>query len=369
MSEENSEHKNEPNEEEKESYEEHKHEEHSHKKEHNSEEHHEEKKEEHHEPPKEHSQEHHPEHPKPQEKPLIRLSTKEWFELLYNKNYKLLLLIPAILLILSLVYLGYSYQQTGDFIQKDITLTGGTSITVFSEQEISISQLKQHLSQTIDDFAVRELSDFRSGKQKAVIIESKLPSAELKPLLEEFLTYKLDSENSSIESTGSSLGESFYNQLRLAIAVSFILMAIVVFFIFRSIIPSCAVIISAFADIMMTLATIDLLGIKVSTAGITAILMLIGYSVDSDIMLTTRLLKRHEDTNKKLLGAFKTGITMTLTSILAILTAYLITKDLSNVLNQIFFILIVGLTFDIINTWITNVSILKWYLESKERQK
>jgi preprotein translocase subunit SecF len=288
----------------------------------------------------------------------------------YNKNYKLLLLIPAIILILSLLQLGYSYQQNQDFIKKDITLTGGTSITILTQEtKINTEDLSNFLSEKLSDYNVRELSDFRSGQQKAVIIESVLGPTELKPIVEDFLDYKLDSENSSIESTGSSLGESFYRQLQLAILISFILMAIVVFFIFRTIVPSTAVVISAFADIIMTLAFVNLLGISVSSAGITAILMLIGYSVDSDIMLTTRLLKRHGDTNKNLLGAFKTGITMTLTSIMALTVALIITQSFSLVLKQIFIILLIGLGFDIMNTWITNVSILKWYLDKEGKKQ
>jgi len=279
----------------------------------------------------------------------------------HDKYYKILLLIPVILLILSLGYLGYSYQTTGDFIKKDISLTGGTSITIFSS-EINIENLKNYLSQKTEDYVIKELSDFRTGNQKAVIIESKIDSNELKSYLEEFLGYELTNEKASIESTGSALGESFYTQLRIAILVSFILMAIIVFVLFRVLAPSAAVVISAFADIIMTLAFIDVLGIKVSSAGITALLMLIGYSVDTDIMLTTRLLKRHEDTNEKLLSAFKTGLTMTLTSIIALAVALFITQSFSDVLKQIFTVLLVGLGFDILNTWITNVSILKWYL-------
>ncbi len=289
--------------------------------------------------------------------------SKNWFD----KYYKILFIIPAVLLLASLFYLGYAYYMTGDFIQKDITLTGGTSITVFSEQEIIMSDLKSKLSEKIDDFNIRELSDFRTGRQNAVIVESKLEADELKTILEEILNFELTSENSTIESTGTTLGASFYNQLRLAIAVSFILMAIVVFIIFRTFILSTAVVMSAFADIVMTLAFIDILGVKVSSAGVTAILMLIGYSVDTDIMLTMRLLRsgEREEINKKILGAFKTGIMMTLTSLIAVFLAFLITYSLSNVLGQIFLVLAVGLSFDIINTWVTNVSILKWYLEKK----
>ncbi|PIO00876.1 preprotein translocase subunit SecF, partial [Candidatus Pacearchaeota archaeon CG09_land_8_20_14_0_10_30_9] len=135
-------------------------------------------------------------------------------------------------------------------------------------------------------------------------------------------------------------------------------------------IPSMAVILSAFADILMTLAVVDLFGLKMSTAGIVAFLMLIGYSVDTDILLTIRVLKRDEDPlNTRLLGALKTGLTMTLTSFFAILAALFIVQSFSVVLTQIFIILVLGLFFDMLNTWITNVSILKWYAEHKENKK
>ncbi len=282
----------------------------------------------------------------------------------YNKNYKLLLAIPTILLILSLIYLGIFLSREGDFFKKDVSLTGGTSITIFSE-DIDVNELKAHLSETFTDFSVRELSDFRTGQQKAVIIESPIQSSDLRPDLENFLGYELDENNSSIESTGSSLGEAFYNQLRLALILCFIFMAIIVFLIFRTPIPSLAVVISAFADIVMTLAVVNLLGMKMSAAGITAILMLIGYSVDTDIMLTTRLLKRKENINRKSWEAFKTGVTMTFTSIIALAVALFITQSFSEILQQIFTILLIGLGFDLLNTWITNVSILRWYLEKK----
>ncbi len=146
-------------------------------------------------------------------------------------------------------------------------------------------------------------------------------------------------------------------------------MAIVVFIIFRTVVPSGAVIISAFADILMTLVAINLLGIKMSSGGIIALLMLIGYSVDTDILLTNRVLKRQEGSlNERLVGAFKTGLTMTLTSLVAVAVALLVVKSFSVTLTQIFTILAIGLIFDIFNTWITNVSILKWYVLSKEKR-
>ena len=282
----------------------------------------------------------------------------------HNKYYKLLLLIPVALLLFSLVYMGMFYSKNQDFIYKDISLTGGTSATIY--EKIDIDDLVQTLSGKLEDISIREIYDLITREQKAVIIETKTDGEETRQILEEYLGYELNDTNSSFEFTGSTLSESFYRQLLIAILFAFVFMAIVVFIIFKTFIPSVAVIISAFADILMTLVLINILGIPMSSAGIVAFLMLIGYSVDTDILLTTRILKRDEDSlNQRFFGAFKTGITMTLTSLLAITVALIIVSSFSSVLSQIFTILAIGLGFDLINTWITNVSILKWYMKRK----
>lgn len=289
---------------------------------------------------------------------------KNW----HDKYYKLLLLIPAILLIFSLIYMTNFYNQNNDFIYKDISLTGGTTVTLY--EEINQEELQISLSNKLENLNINKIYDLITRETKATIIETTTSAEETRQILEDYLNYELNEENSSFEFTGSGLSESFYNQLIIAIIAAFILMAIVVFIIFRTIAPSLAVILSVFADILMTLVLVNILGIKMSSAGIVAFLMIIAYSVDTDILLTTRILKRKEgNLNPRIFGAFKTGITMTLTSLLAVIFALIIVKSFSVTLSQIFTILSIGLFFDILNTWITNVSILKWHVERKKSEK
>ena len=294
---------------------------------------------------------------------MIRLSK------LHDKSYKWLLLIPLALLIFSFIYLGVFYSNNGDFMKKDISLTGGTSVTVYWQTDII--DLENKLVNQLEDLNIREISDLRTREQKAIIVETTTDSETTKEVLESYFGFELvEGENSNFEFTGSILSTSFYKQLLIAILIAFLFMAIVIFIIFRNLIPSIAVIISAFADILMTLVLINILGIKVSTAGIVAFLMLIGYSVDTDILLTTRILKRKEGSlNERIFRAFKTGTTMTLTSLLAMLIAFLVVKSFSAVLAQIFLVLVIGLAFDLLNTWITNVSILKWYVKTRGKNK
>lgn len=283
----------------------------------------------------------------------------------YDKNYKILLVIPIILLIIALFYLGTFQAQHGDIILKDITLSGGTSVQVNTDQ--NIEELRSQLEDNFEEINVRSISNVFTGEQIAIVVETTAELDEIRDFLEDYFGFELTSENSSIEFTGSTLSDSFYNQLRLAILFSFIFMAVIVFIIFRSFVPSIAVVFSAFADIVLTLSVVNLLGMRVSTAGIVAFLMLIGYSVDTDILLTTRTIKRREGTiNSRILSSFKTGITMTLTSLLVVLIGLFLTSSFSKVFSQIFTILTIGLLFDIINTWFFNAGILKWYAEKTE---
>lgn len=215
----------------------------------------------------------------------------------YDKNYKFLLVIPIIVLVISIGYLANFQKQNGDIIYTDVTLTGGTTITIF-DSNVDLNELNLALSKKFPDVHLRKISDFRTGNQKGIIIETQSTVEQIRPEIESFLNYELTQENSSIEFSGEALSQGFYHQLRLAILLAFLFMAIVVFIVFRTPVPSLAVISCAFADIVMTITVVDLLGITLSIAGVIAFLMLIGYSVDTDILLTTRVLKKERRNNK-----------------------------------------------------------------------
>lgn len=285
---------------------------------------------------------------------------KSW----YDKWYKLILLPPILLVVVSLVYLGVFYSGHGDFILKDASLSGGTTITI--QGEIDAKHLESALREEFGDVGVREISDLTSGRLIAVIVDSSAQPEQLEPAIEKILEYDLTEQNSSIEFTGPTLSQNFYKQLIIAIVISFILMSIVIFVLFRTFIPSIAVIFAAFGDIVMPLALIDLMGIELSAAGIAAFLMLIGYSVDTDILLTTRVLKKRGETvNRRIFSSFKTGGFMTITGLAAVLPAFFIITGLPDSFRQIFLILALGLAADLINTWMTNASIIKWYADRK----
>lgn len=291
----------------------------------------------------------------------------------YDKKYRLLLIIPFVMLFLALVQIGYQLYSTGDFIQKDVSLKGGVTITIPYDRGIDASQIEKQISSQFpqNDVAVRTLRS--AGTVVGVIFEADIDGndkAQVDKLLNSIgksLQIDISKVDYGIEIIGSSLGASFFRESLIALAVAFLFMGLVIFIYFRTFVPSAAVILAAFSDMAVALAVINLLDVKIGTAGVAAFLMLIGYSVDTDILLTVRVLKRKEGAvMDRIVSSIKTGMTMTVTAIISIIVALAVTQ--SEVIRQIMLILLIGLIADIFNTWIQNVGLLRLYVEKKAKK-
>src|SRR3989344_9588196 len=134
---------------------------------------------------------------------------KKYFGQWYQKHYKHLLILPAIIILLSIVYLAQFTAKNGDIIYKDISLTGGTTITVL-DKIASIENIKQNLITQFPDLSIRKIDDIKTGEQKAFLVESRAEAETLKSALESELGYELTGENSSTEFSGESLSTGFY---------------------------------------------------------------------------------------------------------------------------------------------------------------
>jgi preprotein translocase subunit SecF len=265
---------------------------------------------------------------------------------------KQLVIIPTVLLAISLVVLAFVTISIGMPVKPGIDFSGGTAVTVITSDTTAQIQ---------NEFAGYPLVSVSEGLNNGKFITFGTMSDAQYQSLTALVSSKYP--DAQINQIGESFGKTLQDQALIAMILAFIGMAIVVFVSFRTFVPSCAVVLSAFADIVMTAAMMNVIGIQLSLGTTAALLMLIGYSVDSDILLTTRVLKRQGKLNDKLAGAFRTGIIMTSTTIAAV-TVLLIVSWAGQVVvvEEISAVLLMGLIFDILNTWLTNVGILKWYV-------
>ncbi len=307
-----------------------------------------------------------------------------------TKNYKYLFLVPAVMLVFALF--GVQHITLG------VDLKGGYGITIYKPMDIHF--LKKTLENDLEGLDVREINteqgkgviieftDFKdTAKAKELYLSGNIEAAKnilskytevtddfnstlyrAREVLKNALLEKLGVVNEKviIKEVGPSLGSSFLQHSINVIAIALVLMSIIVFLSFRNLIPSIAIIQAAVFDVVFALGMMGYLGIPLSLPTVAALLMLIGYSVDTDILLTTRMLKRTGHYQEKIIGAFKTGIYLTICALVSAIVMYVVAGAVGiEVLGMIGSVLTFGLFADIISTWFTNAGMLVWYMRRR----
>ena len=266
--------------------------------------------------------------------------------------------VPLAVLAVALLVVAGWYVATGAPVNQGIEFTGGTEIQVVVDGANPQQQIQEAFS--------AEPESIRSVPAESGLYIVTFQSAEGSTgpgtnALEQ------QAENAGFEIRSiSSVSASFGGDTQLlalgGVAAAFVGMSILVFAMFRTFVPSVAVVISAFSDIIIPVALMNVLGIELSLGTVAALLMLIGYSVDSDILLNNHILRRSGDFYESTYRAMRTGVTMTLTSISAMIVMT-ITATLFGIqlLAAIGTVLVFGLAADLMNTYMLNLSLLRWY--------
>ncbi len=273
----------------------------------------------------------------------------------FLSNYKPLIAVPVIITLIAVALIATHG------VTENIDLKGGSNAVIQLEKPISSSDLQNIIAKGINNNQVDVTSI--ANNQATIQISGPTNVSTFVNAISGTGTLL------SFQSVGALLSSQALSQVYYALAFAFLFMSITVFIVFRNVVPSVAVILAALSDIVIALGGMSLFGIPLGVASVGALLMLIGYSVDTDILLTTRVLKRREGTiNERATNAMKTGFTMAAAAIGSMVTLYLVVIifiPYAQTLSLIASVLIIGLSADILATWLMNLGILRWYMEDR----
>ena len=266
----------------------------------------------------------------------------------FMDNYKLLIIVPIIVAIISFSSLAIFGIEPG------VDLKGGTMAEIALNHDMNSNEIASLLQKSLHIEEVKIISN--NNRHVTVEFSDSVDIGEFRKATESIGTV------SSFNTVGPVLSEEAMGQV-----------AITVLLVFKQIVPAFAVIISAFLDIVFAAGGMAVLKVPLSIASVGALLMLIGYSVDTDIMLTTRLLKRKNGTEvERATEAMKTGLTMSIAAIAAMAVLYIVTiltMPQARTLSEISIVLILGLIADILNTWFLNLGILRKFIDYQKDKK
>jgi preprotein translocase subunit SecF len=261
-----------------------------------------------------------------------------------------LIAVPLGLLAAATLVLVVATVFVGSPVPLGIEFTGGTEMQVVTQD--SPSEIRATFDQDVESIT--------PIASQANTYQLTFQSDDADPLIDQ-----AEAAGYEVESVGersASFAEDAQQQALFGLLIAFAGMAVLVFLMFRTFIPSIAVVASAFSDIVIPLSLMRLFGIELSLGTVAALLMLIGYSVDSDLLLNNHIIRRRGDFYTATFRAMRTGVTMTITSIAAMVVMAVVASSLGiPLLPEIAIVLVFGLTADLMNTYLLNVSLLRYY--------
>jgi preprotein translocase subunit SecF len=260
--------------------------------------------------------------------------------------------VPLVLLAVALAILGGAFLLSGTPIDLGMAFTGGTEVRF--DADASGDEIRA----TLDDVDIESLRSV--GQSDSYLLQTQTTDPDEATAIEEEIAQNYDVL--SVEVRSASFGADTQQQAILGVIIAFVGMSLIVALIFRTFVPSLAIVASAFSDIMIPLAVMSLFSIQLTLGTVAALLMIIGYSVDSDILLNNHVLNRHGGFYESTFRAMRTGVSMTVTSISAMVMMFIVATLFGiPLLPDIALVLVLGLTADLINTYLMNVSLLRWY--------
>jgi preprotein translocase subunit SecF len=264
-----------------------------------------------------------------------------------------LALVPVAVLVVAVAVIAGTFVLTGAPVSLGLDFTGGTELRL-SAPDATSSQIES----TFSDAGVGVESVRSVGTDSSYLLTTQNTDTEQLSDVAESADYEVD----SVQSRSAAFGSDAQGQALVGMLVAFLGMSVLVALMFRTFVPSIAVVLSAFSDIVVPVALMNLLGIELTLGAVAALLMIIGYSVDSDILLNNHILKRHGKFYESAYQAMRTGVSMTLTSIAAMMTMFVVSWYFGiDLLPNVALILVFGLTTDLMNTYLLNMSLLRWY--------
>jgi preprotein translocase subunit SecF len=278
---------------------------------------------------------------------------------------KIAILLPIPLLLLAISFFGIykAYSETGDFFLRDIDLKGGTSLTLIFNKSVNVKELEPILKQKIENFIISSSKTTEGFTSINILTEENFDVSAIMELLNSNNLYPVEY---SLQFVGPELGEAFFYQISTLLAIAYVLLFITNLYIYKKPVVAITIILSSIANIIVVFGIMNLLGLKISFAGFSSLLILIAFAIDANVILATKILS---GTLEEFYDQYKKGLITGLTINASLIISMLIVLFLSNspFLINIAQIQTIGFIADVFNTWILNAAIIEVVMFGKRR--
>lgn len=286
-----------------------------------------------------------------------------------NLKEEELIVIPLIIAVFFGASIAYNFYQTRNVVPLSLEFSGGSFIRIQNIKETEMDEIKTAFESEFGSPA--EIHGTENGMEietKADLLglqENQSAEERIKTIL---TNLGINREVKIVtETMGSIISQLYKKQARNAAIAALIVMAVILFISLRHFTAIGGILSVIGLDFLGILGGMALLNIPLSLASMAGILLIFGYAVNTNILLSTNILRRKGGSPRdRAAKAMSTGIKMSSTSAIAMIALNLIST--SSALNQISAILVIGILVDMVNTWLMNSGILLKYETGRKKK-
>ncbi|MDD6348250.1 MAG: protein translocase subunit SecD [Lachnospiraceae bacterium] len=201
-------------------------------------------------------------------------------------------ILAVVVIVIGFAAMGIHAAGGEHSLNFSLDFLGGTSTTVDFNEDMTL----QELDDQVKPYVMEITGDANVVMQKVVnanqvIIKTRTLNNDERTAMTDVLTENFGIEESAItaESISATVGNEMRRDAVLAVVIAVILMLLYIFIRFRDIRFATAAVIALCHDVLVTLTAYALLRISVGNAFIAVMLTILGYSINSTIVIFDRI--------------------------------------------------------------------------------
>ena len=244
------------------------------------------------------------------------------------QNWHKFLCVIGAILVVGVIFMAVNAARGNHALNYSLEFLGGTSTTVDFNEDYSLSELDEKVKPVIMEVT----GDANVSMQKVVgssqvIIKTRTLDVEERTSMADKLSesFGVDESHITAESISPTVGKEMRKSAIQAVIIAVILMLLYIFIRFKDIRFASAAVIALIHDVLITLMSYAILRISVGNAFIAVMLTILGYSINSTIVIFDRIREMQPSfpKNGDLADLVNNAVNMTLTrSILTNLTTF-----------------------------------------------
>ncbi len=232
---------------------------------------------------------------------------KFWSHKLIAHNFdfvgkkKISQIIAGVVIAVGLVAMIVNAASGKRALNFSMEFLGGTSTTVGFEKDYTLEELDNEVKPVVMDVT----GDANVSMQQVVgstevVIKTRTLTVDERQKLTDSLSenFGIDSASITTENISATVGAEMRNDAILAVVVAVVLMLLYIFIRFKDMRFATSAVIALIHDVLVTLAAYAILRISVGNSFIAVMLTILGYSINSTIVIFDRIRENLQTANK-----------------------------------------------------------------------